>query len=377
MFVPVSKPLLGKEETALVLDAMNRGEISGFSGSYIKQFEDKFATFCGVTDAVAVTNGTVAIHLALATLGIKAGDEVLVGTFTNMATFFAVLYQGAKPIPIDSDPFTFNLDPALLEAKITKKTKAIIVIHIYGHPVDMDPVLKIARKHKLYVIEDAAEAHGALYKGKPVGSLGDIGCFSFYANKIITTGEGGMLTTNNKKWSDRARMLKSIAFGTENKYMHQAVGFNYRMTNITAAIGVAQMSKVKNIIKKKRKVADYYIKAFKTIPQLQLPVAKPYAFNVYWMFSVVLRGTLSGRRQEFMSELKKRGVDTRDHFVPFNQQEIFIKKGLTRMNECPIANDFSKDGLFLPSGPDISPIELKYVSKQVTEVVDMLLTNKK
>lgn len=369
MFVPVSKPLLGKEETALVLDAMKRGEISGFSGSYIKEFEEKFAKFCDVKNAVAVTNGTVALHLALVTLGITRGDEVLVGTFTNMATFFAVHYQGAKPIPIDSDPRTWNLDPSLIESKITKKTKAIIVIHIYGHPVDMDPVLKIARKHKLFVIEDAAEAHGALYKGRKVGSLGDIGCFSFYANKIITTGEGGMLTMNNTKLAERARMLKSLSFGTKNRFMHQDVGFNYRMTNVAAAIGVAQMGKVDEVIKRKRKMADHYLHAFSGVPELQLPVEESYAFNVYWMFGVVLRGKMQGKRARFMKELKARGVDTRDFFVPYNQQEIFLRSKMTKTNACPVANDLAQNGLYLPSGPDISKEEMKYVSEQVIDVL--------
>jgi perosamine synthetase len=370
MFVPVSKPLLGKEETALVLDAMKRGEISGFSGAYIKEFEEKFATFCDVKNAVAVTNGTVALHLALVTLGIGRGDEVLVGTFTNMATFFAVHYQGAKAIPIDSDPRTWNIDPALIESKITKKTKAIIVIHIYGHPVDMDPILKIARKHKLYVIEDAAEAHGALYKGKKVGSLGDIGCFSFYANKIITTGEGGMLTMNNTKWAERARMLKSIAFGNKNKFMHQDIGFNYRMTNVSAAIGVAQMGKVEEVIKRKRVMAKFYLNAFEDIPEIQLPVEEPYALNVYWMFGIVLRGKMKDQREKFMTELKKRGVDTREFFIPYNMQEIFIRTKATRENLCPVANDIAKHGLYLPSGPDISQGELKHVANQVIEVVE-------
>ncbi len=308
----------------------------------------------------------------MATLDIKRGDEVLVSTFTNMATFFAVLYQDAKPIPIDSEPKTLNINPALLESKITKKTKAILVVHIYGHPVDMDPVLKIAKKYKLFVIEDCAEAQGAEYKGKKVGSLGDIGCFSFLANKIMTTGEGGMLTTNSKKLAERARMLKSMAFGKENKFMHQDIGFNYRMTNLQAAIGVAQLGKIKKLISCKRAMAKYYIRAFKDIREIQLPIEEPYALNVYWMFNIILRGKLSGRRGFFMNELKKKGVEAREDFVPFNQQEIFIKQKLTKPNECPVVNSFFKDGLYLPSGPDISERELNYVVKQIKDAVKIL-----
>ena len=230
MHVPVGKPLLGDIETRYVTDAVSKGEISGFFGSYIGKFEKEFAAFCGAKEAVTVSSGTTALHLALATLKIGPGDEVLVSSFTNMATFFAVLYQGATPIPIDSEEGTFNIDPRLIEEKITPRTRAILVVHIYGHPADMDPIMAIAKKHNLRVIEDAAEAHGAEYKGRKTGSIGDIGCFSFYANKIITTGEGGMLTTNDSALAAEARSLKALAFGTENKFMHRAIGYNYRMT---------------------------------------------------------------------------------------------------------------------------------------------------
>jgi len=301
-------------------------------------------------------------------LGIGREDEVLVQSFTNMATFFAVLYQGAKPIPIDSEPETLNLDPSLLESKITPKPKAIIVVHIYGHPVDMEPVMAVAQKHKLFVVEDAAEAHGAEYNGIKTGAIGDIGCFSFYANKIITTGEGGMLTTNDPVLAERARMLKALAFGKENKFMHQAVGYNYRLTNVQAAIGCAQLNKIKDIIRRKREMAKYYLENLKDIKEIQLPVEKPYAFNVYWMFNIILRGKLSGKRAFFMDELKKRGVETREDFVPFNQHEIFIKQGLTKPEDCPVVNSFFEDGLYLPSGTDISESELEYVVKQIKEI---------
>lgn len=372
MFVPVSRPFLDKTETSFVTQAMEHGEISGFSGTFIKEFEEKFASFCDSKYAVAVSSGTTALHLALVTLGIGRGDEVLVSTFTNMATFFAVLYQGATPIPIDCDPGTLNMDPSLLEAEITPSTKAIMVVHIYGHPVDMDPVLAIAKKHKLYVIEDAAEAHGAEYKSKKVGSLGDIGCFSFYANKIVTTGEGGMITTDNPEWAGRARLLKSLAFGKENKFMHQAIGFNYRLTNVQAAIGVAQMSKIDQILARKIAMARFYNEAFKDLEFVQLPKEDSYAKNMYWMYNVVLRGKLSGQRAKFMTELKNRGVETREDFIPFNQQEIFIKQGIAKVSDCPIANDFAKDGFYIPSGTDISEEELAYVSEQFIAAARLL-----
>lgn len=372
MFVPVSKPFIDKTEEKFVALAMKKKEISGFRGFFIKEFEKEFAKFCQTKYAVSTSSGTTALHLALATLKIKQGDEVLVSTFTNMATFFAVLYQGAKPIPIDLEPDTLNINPALIEEKITKKTKAIIVVHIYGHPVEMDPILKIAKKHNLYVVEDAAEAHGALYQGKKVGSLGDLGCFSFYANKIITTGEGGMITTNNKKFAKRAKMLKELAFGEKNKFMHQDIGYNYRLTNVQAAIGFGQMKKIKKIITCKRKMAKFYLKNLAKIKELQLPVEEKYAFNVYWMFNIILQGQLAGKRQLFMTELLKRGVETREDFIPFNQQQIFINKGLTKTTACPAANRIARNGLYLPSGTNITEKELKYVVKQIIEVVKLL-----
>ena len=379
MKVPVSRPFIGKEEEVLVNEALKDGHISGTSGRFIKEFEDGFAKYCGVKYGVAASSGTTALHLALATLGIGPDDEVLTSTFTNMATFKAALYQQAKPIPIDIEPDTWNLDPKLLESKITPKTKAIMVVHIYGHPVDMDPVLEIAKKHNLKVIEDAAEAHGAEYlsaealakgdKGRKAGSLGDIGVFSFYANKIITTGEGGMLVTNNKSYADRARSLRSLAYGDENRFMHKDIGFNYRMTNLQAAIGCAQLAKAEVVIKKKREMADFYNRAFEGIADLQLPVEKPYAKNVYWIYHVVLQGALKGKRASIISALAEKGVETREAFVPYNMQKLFIKKGMTEYDACPVANYVALNGFYLPSGADITKEELSYVADSLKAVI--------
>ena len=369
MKIPVSNPNINKDDQALVLGALEAGEISGNFGRFIKEFENEFAAYCGVKYGVATSSGTTALHLAVATLGIKEGDEVLVPTFTNMATFMAVLYQGAKPIPIDIEPDTLNLNPALLEGKITPKTKAIIVVHIYGHPVDMDPVLKIARKHNLFVIEDAAEAHGAEYKGKKAGSLSDLACFSFYANKILTTGEGGMIVTNNEELAKKAKSLGSLAYGDKPRFMHKEIGFNYRLTNLQAALGVSQLKRIDAIIEKKRKIADFYKKELAEISDIQLPVEKPYAKNVYWMFHIVLKGALEGKRDKIMSALKEKGIETREAFIPFNMQEIFIAKGLTKKEGCPVANYVAMNGLYLPSGPDLSEEELKYVADSLKEII--------
>jgi len=365
----VSQPIIGEEEIRMVNDALVKGEISGFSGNYIKNFENNFAEYCNCEYGVATTSGTTALHLALAALKIKSKDEILVQAFTNMATFFAIHYMGAKPIPIDSDPDTLNLNPDLLESKITPKTKAIIVVHIYGHPVDMDPVLDIAKRYGLFVVEDCAEAHGAEYKGKKVGSLGDIGCFSFYANKILTTGEGGMITTNNKKLADRARMLKSLAFGEVSKFMHQDIGYNYRLTNLQAALGVAQLKKINFIIEKKREIAAFYLKKFANFPEIQLPVEKPYAKNVYWMFNIILRGKAKNKRNKILAELEKYGIETREDFIPYNMQDIFIKKGFTKKEDCPVANNIGQNGFYIPSGPVLKDTDKKYVADSLKKIL--------
>ncbi|WP_309493593.1 DegT/DnrJ/EryC1/StrS aminotransferase family protein [Candidatus Hecatella orcuttiae] len=369
MKIPVYKPLLGEEEIEYVVSAISRGEISGLYGEYIGKFEEEFSHYVGCSYGIAVSSGTAALHLALASLGIKQKDEIVVSSFTNMATFFAVLYQYAKPLPIDIEPDTWNINSALIEEKISERTKAILVAHIYGHPVDMDPVLKIAKKYGLYVIEDCAEAHGATYKGKKVGSLGDVGCFSFYANKIITTGEGGMLTTNNSEIADKARTLKSLAFGANNKFMHQDIGFNYRMTNIQAAIGCAQLKKIDKIIEKKRHIAHYYTENLKDVLGLQLPVEKSYAKNVYWMYHVVVHSENFGfTRDLLMEKLKDHGIETREAFIPYNLQKIFIQKGWVKGNECPVANYIARNGFYLPSSPLLKEKELKYIVNKIKDI---------
>ena len=316
--IPVSIPFIDEKETNNVLKAMNYKAISGFFGNELKEFEEGFAKYSDTNFGVTTSSGTTALHLALATLSISRGDEVLVSTLTNMATFFSVLYQGAIPIPIDIDEETYNIDPRLIESKITSKSKAIIVVHLFGHSVDMDPIIEIAKKYNLKIIEDCAEAHGATYKGKKVGSLGDIGCFSFYANKIITTGEGGMLTTDSIHLAERARGLKSLAFGKKNKFMHTDIGYNYRMTNIQAAIGCAQLDKIEHIIKSKINMANQYRSLLGKENYFNLPIQKEYARNVYWMYHISLNGKCASKRDQIISDLEKCGIESRQGFIPFN-----------------------------------------------------------
>jgi perosamine synthetase len=369
--IPVCTPLLGEAETRNVNDAMAKGAISGFFGEYIPAFEEGFAEYCECSEGVAVSNGTTALHLALATLEIGPGDEVLVSTLTNMATFFAILYQGATPVPIDIGDEAWNLDPSLLEERVTRRTKAILVVHLFGHPVDMDPVMEVARRHGLAVIEDAAEAHGALYNGRKVGGIGDIGCFSFYANKIITTGEGGMLTLNDPKLADRARSLKSLAFGTSNKFMHVDLGYNYRLTNLQSAIGCAQLERIDDIIERKRRNAGLYHDFLQGEELIQLPVEMSYARNVYWMFHVALRAGAEHRRTQVMQGLAAHGIETREGFVPANQQEIFQGHGWTQEDDCPKANVAGATGFYLPSGPSLTADDLEYVATHLKEVLSV------
>ena len=368
MNIPVAQPFLDDEETKYVLSALADGAISGLYGQYINKFEEDFSRYSGCSYGIATNSGTSALHLALAALGIGKKDEILVSSFTNMATFFAVLYQGARPIPVDIEPDIWNINPASIEEKINEKTKAILVVHIYGHPADMDPILRIAKNYGLYVIEDCAEAHGALYKEQKVGSLGDVGCFSFYANKIITTGEGGMVTTNNVEIADKARSLKSLAFGVNNKFMHEDIGFGYRMTNLQAAIGCAQLKKIDEIIDKKRKIAHYYDENLRGIPGLQRPVEKNYAKNVYWMYHVVLHEEFNFPRELVMKKLNEYGIETREAFIPYNMQEIFIRKGWVNGNECPVSNYVAKNGFYIPSSPLLGKKELEYIVSKIKDI---------
>lgn len=368
--IPVARPYLNGNEVKYTSEAVLAGELSGNFGKYISQFENNFAKYCGVKYGISMNNGTTALHAAIAGLGIGPGDEVLVQTLTNMATFFAVCYTGAKPVAIDVEADTYNINPKLIEEKITSKTKAIIVVHLYGHPVDMDPVNAVAKKYNLAVIEDAAQAHGAKYKGRNCGSLADVACFSFYANKIITTGEGGMVITNNKTLADKVNTLHTLSYGVgDNKFMHEAIGFNYRMSNVIAAIGCAQLETIDNVLSMKKTMVKTYHEGLAHISSLRLPTQKDYAESVYWMYHVVLQGKWHGRRVEVMSKLKELGIETRESFVPANRQKVFIAKGWVNENDCPVANDIGDNGFYLPSGPIFQAGEQERVIEAVKKIL--------
>jgi perosamine synthetase len=370
MKVPVSRPHLGQAEIANVNRALEANALSGVFGEFIEKFERGFAAFCECDYAVSCSNGTTALHLALAAAGIKAGDEVLVSTLTNMASFFAVIYLGAKPVPVDIDPETLTMDPNDLARKITPRSRAVMVVHLFGHPTDMDPINQIAATHSLKVFEDCAEAHGATYKGKKVGGLACAGGFSFFANKILTTGEGGAVTTNDPDLASKARSLKALAFGTSNKFMHIDVGYNYRMTNLQAAIGCGQVDAADYLVDRRRSIAKFYESALQHHrDHLILPIERPYAKSVYWMYHLILRPHLVPKRAFIMGALKEHGIETREGFIPYNLQDAFIERGWTRPDECPVANELAYASFYLPSGPVISDAELDYVVDRFGKVL--------
>lgn len=365
--ISVYEPAIGKEEIKFVLNAVKSGELSGTFGKYIENFEKEFANYSGCKYGVAVSSGTTALHLAVSAAGIKKGDEVLLSSSTNIATALSIVHNGGVPVPVDCEEETWNLDVSLLESLITKKTKAIIPVHLFGHPVDMIELMKIAKKHKLKVIEDCAESHGASYKKKMTGSFGDMGCFSFYANKIITTGEGGMVVTNNKSLYKKLKLLRNLAF-EQPRFKHKYLGFNFRMTGYQAAMGLAQTRKLDKIIKQKRRVASCYNKHLRDIEGLQLPVENRHYKNVYWVYAINLKPSFGINRNELMKKLKNEGIETRTFFCSMSDQPCLKKiKGFRRI-KTPIASRIWETGLYLPSSHTLSNKVIEFISKKIKKI---------
>lgn len=348
MKIPVFEPVIDQEEIDAVVAALQRGEISGTFGQALKEFEQRFAEYCGCKYGIAVSNGTTALHLAVDAAGIKPGDEVLISASTNIATALCVAHNNAVPVPVDSEDVTWNLNLDLIEGLITPKTRAIIPVHLYGHPVDMDRLMSIALKHNLIVIEDAAEAHGASIRGRKAGSFGDMACFSFYANKIITTGEGGMIVTNDEKYAEQLRLLRNLAFTTP-RFRHEVLGYNFRMTGYQAAMGVAQLNKIERIIEDKRRVAHTYNRYLSDIPGIQRPAELDWARNVYWMYAITINPEFGLTRDQLTSKLAEAGIETRTFFCPMNQQPCLQEIPGFRSDPLPVADKLWETGLYLPS----------------------------
>lgn len=362
--IPVCEPRLGGNEKKYVLDCVESNWISS-AGKYIPLFEQEFSRRCGAKYGVACCNGTVALHLALATLGIGPGDEVIVPTFTMIATANSVTYTGAKPVLVDSEMETWNMDVTQIEDKITERTRAIMPVHTYGHPVDMDAIMDIAERHGLFVVEDAAEAHGAEYRGRKIGSIGHASCFSFYANKIITTGEGGMITTDNEEFARIAWNLRDHAFSEERHFWHKHLGYNYRMTNLQAAIGLAQTERFDELVGIRRDNALYYNSLLREVKGITIPPGAPWAKSVYWMYCILVQDDFGISRDELRKRLARRGVETRTFFIPIHLQPIYYEayKG----QRYPVAEELCGRGFYLPSASTLTKEEINFIVESLID----------
>jgi len=365
--IAVAKPLFDDEEIKLVNECMVSGWVSS-SGKFVTEFEERVADHTGVKYAISCSSGTAALHLILLAYGVGEGDEVIVPSLTFIATANAVTYTGAKPVFIDSEINTWNIDPEKIEQVITEKTKAIIPVHLYGHPAEMDLINAIAQKHNLKVIEDAAEAQGAHYKGKAVGSLADAATFSFFGNKIITTGEGGMVVTNDIEVASQCRLLRDHGMSSEKRYWHEVVGYNYRMTNIQAAIGVAQIKKIDTIIDKKKWIASEYNKHLIDIKGITLPPNTEWADNIFWLYTILVDQEKAGFSVDIlMTSLREQNIDSRMVFYPVHTQPVYLTDV-----KLPVAEKLHRMGVSLPSSPDMKTSEIIEVCKVI-----VLLANSK
>jgi perosamine synthetase len=375
--IPVNEPSLGEQDMAYVTECVRSGWVSS-AGRFINEFEQGWALYCGRRYGIAVSNGTTALQLGVACLGLKPGDEVIMPTFTIVSCAMAVIYNGGVPVLVDSDPTTWCMNVNDIEKKITPQTRAIMPVHIYGHPVDMDPILKLAEEHQLQVIEDAAEAHGAEYlSGRDTprphwhrcGSFGTLSCFSFYANKLITTGEGGMVLTDDPKLAEKAGSLRNLCFQADRRFYHEGLGFNFRLTNLQAALGVAQIERMDEIVSRKRWMGAEYTRRLKSIKGLQLPVEEHWARNVYWMYGTVLSDEVGMDALQFAQRLRELGIDTRPFFLGMHEQPVLRKRGLFHDEHYPVAERLARRGLYLPSGLSLTDKQLQQVCDAVQEIL--------
>lgn len=375
--IPVNEPLLAEEDFLALQDTFRTGWISS-AGKYVDEFEDKWAAYCGVGHGIAVSNGTTALQVAVEAVGIGAGDEVIMPTFTIISCASAVVRAGGKPVLVDCDPVTWCMQADQVAAAITPRTKAIMVVHMYGHPVDMDPIMALAEKHGLVVIEDAAEVHGALYQSKrgtpdatwrKCGGIGHIATFSFFANKLITTGEGGMVVTDNPEYAARARALRNLCFRSDRRFLHTEHGYQFRLTNMQAALGVGQVARIEQIVERKRWAAEQYRERLSDLPQLQLPVEMPWARSVFWVYAMVLADDVPFDAVGFASRLKAAGVETRPFFLGMHEQPVFHDMGLFKGESHPVSERIARRGLYVPSGLALTLEQIELVSAAVHQVL--------
>jgi perosamine synthetase len=368
-FISVNEPLLNGNEEKYLIECIRTGWISS-EGPFIKRFEDEFAKSVGRKYAVAVANGTAALDIAVDALGIGHGDEVIMPTFTIISCINQIVRAGGLPVLVDSDTITWNMDVNQVEGKITPRTKAIMAVHIYGLPVDMTPLIGLAKKYGLKIIEDAAQAIGQTYNGQPCGSFGEVSTFSFYPNKHITTGEGGMVVTDDYELAEQARSLRNLCFQPTKRFVHEHLGWNYRMTNMQAALGLAQLERLGESVKQKREIGRQYNELLEPSSSIQLPHKKTsYADNIYWVFGLVLDRYMGFNAEDVMRRLAEKGIGTRPFFCPMHMQPVLRRMGLFEGEHYPVAENLYQYGFYIPSGLALTKIQIECAAQAVREVL--------
>lgn len=374
-FIPVNEPLLNGNEKKYLCECIDTGWISS-EGPFVKKFEEEMSITVSRKYGIAVSNGTAALEVAVQALGIGEGDEVIMPTFTIISCAMAVTKLGAIPVLVDSDPFTWNMKVNEIEEKITSKTKAIMMVHLYGLPAEVDKVLLLAQKYNLKVIEDAAEMHGQTYLGKPCGSFGDISTFSFYPNKHVTTGEGGMIVTDNEELAERCRLIRNLCFKKGTRYVHDEISDNYRFTNLQAAVGLAQLEQLDEFIKKKRKMGMYYTENLRDLNGLILPIEKTaYADNIYWVYGLVLDKEIKADNKYVQNLLAKEGIGSRTFFWCMHEQPAYRKKGLFLEGNYPNAEYLARKGFYIPSGLALTEKQMERVVQALKKVIYQITIN--
>lgn len=371
-YIPVNEPLLDGNEKKYLCECIDSGWISS-EGPFVKEFEQKMSATVGRKYGISVSNGTAALEVAVQALGIGVGDEVIMPSFTIISCAMAVTKLGAVPVLVDSDLFTWNMNVEEIESKITKKTKAIMVAHLYGLPVEVDSILNLAKKYNLKVIEDAAEMHGQTYRGRPCGSFGDISTFSFYPNKHVTTGEGGMVVTDDEELAERCRSLRNLCFRKDVRYVHDEISDNYRFTNLQAAVGLAQLERLDEFIKRKRAMGSYYTEKLQGVEGLQLPIEKTdYADNIYWVYGLVLDRNIQVDNKMVQKMLAEEGIGTRTFFWCMHEQPVYKKAGLFQGETYPNAEYLARKGFYIPSGLALTEVQMEQVVDKVKSMMERI-----
>ena len=367
-FIPVNQVSLDGNEKAYLNQCIDTGWISS-EGPFVRQFEEQFAAQVGRQYGIAVSNGSVALDAAVVALGVGKDDEVIMPTFTIISCAAAVVRAGAKPVLVDSDPFTWNMNVDEVKKRTTNRTKAIMVVHIFGLPVDLDPIIDLAARNGIQIIEDAAEMHGQTYKEHPCGSFGNVSTFSFYPNKHVTTGEGGMIVTDSVELAEKCRGLRNLCFQPRKRFIHEDLGWNFRMSNLQAALGVAQLERLDAFVERKRRMGKQYTELLSEVSALQLPLPRTeYAQNIYWVYGLLLKDDVGFDAEEAMCRLKELGIETRPFFWPMHEQPVFKKMGLFDSESHPVAERMARRGFYLPSGLGLTSNQISYVANSVRTV---------